>query len=80
MFDRAARYLSHQSVRAKLKGARSFLGRHILMEAMLVSVSGWSLMWADALSLVTFVPIWLSVMCFYSGLAMIPFCRSRPPL
>lgn len=58
-------------------GARSFLARYILLEAMLLSVTGWSLMWANALSLVKIVPIWLCVTCFYSGLALIPFCQKR---
>jgi hypothetical protein len=69
----------HQAVRARLVRARSFLARHVLEEAMLLCVAGWSLMWADALSLVT-MPIWIPIACFYAGLALIPFLRKRDML
>jgi hypothetical protein len=46
---------------------------------MLLCVAGWSLMWADALSLVT-MPIWIPIACFYAGLALIPFLPKRDML
>lgn len=70
---------THQAARTRLLRARSFLARHVLEEAMLLCVAGWSLMWADALSLVT-MPIWIPIACFYAGLALIPFLPKRDML
>jgi hypothetical protein len=77
MHDALDAYLkSHQTVRARLIRTRSFLARHVLDEAMLLCVAGWSLMWADALSLVI-LPIWIPIACFYAGIAIIPVSRKR---
>lgn len=47
---------------------------------MLLCVTGWSMMWADALSLVAGLPMWIPVVCFYAGLAFIPFALPRDPV
>jgi hypothetical protein len=61
---------------AQLMRIRSFWARHGWDGAMLLCVTGWSLIWADALSLVV-LPMWIPVVCFYAGLALIPFLRRR---
>jgi hypothetical protein len=44
------------------------------MEAsMLLSVAGWSLMWANALFLIKVVPLWIAIACFYTGLVIPAF-------
>lgn len=77
MHDALGSYLkSHQAIPTRLIRTRSFLARHVLEEAMLLCVAGWSLMWADALSLVT-MPIWIPIACFYAGLALVPLSGKR---
>ena len=70
----------YHSSRSLLISARSFLASHMLVEAMILCVMGWSLMWAVALSLVSIVPIWIAVVFFYAGLALIPFCQKNGTL
>lgn len=67
---------SRQRAWARLIRTRSFLARHVQEEAMLLCAAGWSLMWADALSLVIF-PIWIPIACFYAGLALISVLRKQ---
>lgn len=40
---------------------------------MLLSVAGWSLMWANALFLIKVVPLWIAIACFYTGLVIPAF-------
>ena len=77
MFDAIVSYLeSHRSAHARLLRMRSFLARHALEGAMLLCVAGWSLIWANALSLVG-LPMWIPVAGFYAGIALIPLLRKR---
>jgi hypothetical protein len=43
-------------------------------------VTGWTLFWASALNLVTFVPLWLALSCAIAGLLMIPPSMRRKTL
>ena len=45
----------------------------ILAAAMVMTVAGWGLMWAQALLLLHLVPLWVPVAAFGLGLALIPF-------
>lgn len=56
--------------------APSLRRQRMLAVALTLSVAGWSLIWALALSLVEVVPAWCAVALFVSGLALIPFCRA----
>ncbi len=55
----------------------------ILAAAMVMTVAGWSLMWAQALLLLHLVPLWVPIAAFGLGLALIPFgsadARTRAP-
>ena len=53
--------------------------RHRMGCALLLSVAGWSLMWAQALALVRFVPEWLCIVWFFAGIGLIPFCGPAAP-
>jgi hypothetical protein len=48
--------------------------------ALSLSTLGWSLMWAQALDIVRIVPQWLCILCFFAGLALIPYCTTRSRL
>jgi hypothetical protein len=50
------------------------LAAHRMEAALLLTVLGWSLMWAQALSLVPVASPWLFIGCFFAGLAAIPLC------
>jgi len=77
MFGVIDPYLEYRpSTQTRLFRVRFFLAGHILEGAMLLCVTGWSLIWAVALSLVD-LPMWIPVACFYAGLAVIPFSRGR---
>ncbi len=43
--------------------------------ALFISAAGWSLMWARALGLIHIVPQWLSIFCFFGGIALIAIAR-----
>jgi hypothetical protein len=47
----------------------------ILGVAMVLSVLGWSLMWASGLGLVSIVPVYAGGLLFLLGLALIPVSR-----
>lgn len=55
----------------------SALGNRRMEAALLLASLGWSLMWAEALSLVSIVPTWWFAGCFLAGLGLIPFCTGR---
>jgi len=46
--------------------------------ACVLSATGWTLMWAESLSLVHIMPAWLAAMCWAAGLGLIPFGRPAP--
>lgn len=54
---------------------RSRLGRvdRVTVLAILLTVAGWSLIWARALLIIEAVPLWLGSIMFVCGLALIPF-------
>jgi hypothetical protein len=43
--------------------------------AITLCIVGWSLLWAQALSIVELVPQWVCTLLFFTGIALIPFCR-----
>jgi hypothetical protein len=45
-----------------------------MQAALLLTASGWGLMWAQALALLPVSSPWAFVACFFAGLAVIPFC------
>ncbi|MGE3781468.1 MAG: hypothetical protein AB7H71_01830, partial [Alphaproteobacteria bacterium] len=45
--------------------------------ALVLTVVGWSMLWARALGLTPLLPIWLPPLAFFLGLALIPFGRAR---
>ena len=47
-----------------------------LAAAFVLSVGGWSLTWAQALSIVDLLPMWSTILAFVFGLAIIPLCNS----
>jgi hypothetical protein len=53
------------------------LADSITAGALILCVAGWSLLWAQALSVVDLVPQWLSVALFFVGIGLIPACRMR---
>ncbi len=48
--------------------------------AAVLFVAGWTLFWASALNLVTFVPLWVALSCAIAGLLMIPLSMRRKTL
>jgi hypothetical protein len=44
--------------------------------ALAMTVAGWGLIWANGLSLIKLIPVWLGIALFFVGLALIPF-RTR---
>ena len=64
--------LRTRSVHKFLEVAASKDGR--LAAACILSVGGWSLTWAQALSIVDLLPMWSTILAFVVGLAIIPLC------
>ena len=54
--------------------ARSAVAEHGMAVALGLSVLGWSLLWAQALAIVSILPQWLCAGAFFGGMALIPFC------
>jgi len=48
--------------------------------ALVLTVVGWSLMWAQALEIVPICPMWVAVGSFIAGLALIPLRDTLAPL
>ena len=48
----------------------------VTVAALCLTVAGWSLMWAAALSNIGRAPVWLGLGTFFLGLALIPFRRT----
>lgn len=75
--------MSISDTRAYIVTARMDLsaasGPAMMKSAMAASVLGWTLLWAEALGIVAFVPLWAAAAMFFSGLALIPFGLSRTP-
>ena len=75
---RTSPYKARHGEQVRLRIARRRL--HLMMRrcnplvavAMFMTVGGWSLMWAQALSLLDLVPMWVTVAAFGLGLALIP--------
>jgi hypothetical protein len=85
--DRIGPYKAKHSGQVRLGIARQRLQLKVrrcnplVPVAMFMTVGGWSLMWAQALSLLNLVPIWVPIAAFGLGLALIPlrFLTDRKP-
>jgi hypothetical protein len=49
----------------------------VLERAMILTVLGWAMMWAEALRIVTVVPLPWTIAMFGLGLALIPFASGE---
>jgi hypothetical protein len=59
-------------------------GPNRLGAALVVTLVGWTALWASALNMIAFLPPWLGGVLFFAGLGLIPFAQSssrgqRPP-
>jgi len=43
---------------------------------LIVSLAGWTTLWASALHVIAFPPPWLGGVLFFAGLALIPLAQS----
>jgi hypothetical protein len=58
-----------------LKSLRVTSAYKITAVAVILCSVGWSLLWAQALSILDLVPQWLCAASFFGGIALIPVCR-----
>jgi hypothetical protein len=51
-------------------------GPNRLGAALVVTLVGWTALWASALNMIAFLPPWLGGVLFFAGLGLIPFAQS----
>ena len=61
-----------------LKRVRVAPAERITALALALCILGWTLLWAQALSVVELLPQWLCAAVFFTGIALIPLCRRTP--
>jgi hypothetical protein len=61
--------------RASSSRLRTTPAHKITTVAVIICTAGWSLLWAQALSVLDLVPQWLCAASLFAGTALIPFCR-----